>query len=268
MRPPSLLPDTTVPAVRALSQDVSSAENLDGAPAAPPVKRPPLPMMPMPPTQPVERAARPIPQAPVDAASAEVLWNAFCEGADISMEVPQGLNPDLMRIIGELLRHAVDGTLKLVASRTAAKQELQAQVTTLQRRNNNPLKFSSHAGIAIDRLLQPPSGGFMAGPAAFNEVMDDLLGHANGTMAGMHAALAGVLEQFEPDQLESQLGRHGVLDTLVPMNRRAKLWELYLEHYKRIRRDAEDNFHERFGKAFMRAYAEELARLDKNRSAS
>ena len=272
MEPPAAVPGSGRDPAFEPTQPVPRAAPDEAAASAPPVpSRPPLPLMPMPPVRsetPAMPAARPLVRPPVDAASAEVLWQAFCEGADIELQVPQGLNPDLMRIIGELLRHAVDGTLKLVASRSAAKQELRADLTTLQRRHNNPLKFSSDARVAIDRLLQPPSRDFIAGPAAFNEVMDDLLGHANGTAAGLHAALDAVLAQFEPGRLESQLGAQGVLDALLPMHRRAKLWELYLQHFKRLQHQAEDNYHEVFGAAFMRAYAEELARLEAARSAA
>ena len=192
------------------------------------------------------------------------LWAAFCAGAGVSIPLPQGLNPDLMRVIGQVLRHSVDGTLKLVAVRATAKQELRAQVTTIQSRNNNPLKFSPDGGAAIEQLLQPPMRGFMAGPQAVNDVMDDLLGHAIGTMAGMRAALAGVLGRFEPGQLEAKLGAGGMMDTLVPMHRRAKLWELYLQHFKRIQGDAEEDFHELFGKAFIRAYEDQLDRLNRH----
>lgn len=213
-------------------------------------------------------AATPAPAAATAAdggagpASADALWAAFCEGAGINLTPPQGLNPALMRVIGEVLRHSVDGTLKLVAVRAAAKQELRAQVTTIQSRNNNPLKFSPDAGAAIEQLLQPPMRGFMVGPQAVNDAMDDLLGHAIGTMAGMRAALEGVLSRFEPGQLESKLGSGGVMDTLLPMHRRARLWELYLQHFKRIQGDAEEDFHELFGKAFIRAYEDQLDRLD------
>jgi FHA domain-containing protein len=197
-----------------------------------------------------------------DATDPEALWAAFCEGAGISLRPPQGLNPALMKIIGQVLAHSIDGTLKLVAVRAAAKQELRADVTMIQARNNNPLKFSPDAGAAIQQLLQPPMRGFMVGPAAVSEVMDDLLGHAIGTMAGMRAALEGVLARFEPSQLEGKLAGNSVLDAVLPMNRRAKLWELYLQHYQRIHDEAQDDFHDLFGKAFIAAYEEQLDRLD------
>ncbi|MBC7954634.1 MAG: type VI secretion system-associated FHA domain protein TagH, partial [Cytophagales bacterium] len=223
----------------------------------------PAPFDALPPASP---AAAPVP-APANA-STEALWAAFCEGAGVNIKLPQGLTPELMKVLGQVLHHSIDGTIKLVAVRAAAKQELKADVTTIQARNNNPLKFSPDAGAAIEQLLQPPMRGFMMGPVAVNDVMDDLLGHAIGTMAGMRAALTGVLDRFEPGKLEGKLAGNSVLDSVLPMNRRAKLWELYLQHFKRIRDDAQDDFHDLFGKAFIEAYEEQLDRLDASRHPS
>ncbi|HET7795831.1 MAG TPA: type VI secretion system-associated FHA domain protein TagH [Rhizobacter sp.] len=218
------------------------------------------------PARPVfDSAPAPLDALPSSSAAADPLWAAFCEGAGVNIKLPQGLTPELMKVIGQVLHHSIDGTIKLVAVRAAAKQELKADVTTIQARNNNPLKFSPDAGVAIEQLLQPPMRGFMMGPAAVNDVMDDLLGHAIGTMAGMRAALAGVLDRFEPARLEGKLAGNSVLDSVLPMNRRSKLWELYLQHYKRIRDDAQDDFHDLFGKAFIDAYEEQLDRLDASR---
>jgi FHA domain-containing protein len=261
--------ETTMPAMRVtrpLPGDDDDPEVSAPMPLTPLVAPTPPAHARMPTTLPPAAPAAPV--APVTAgpaAAPDALWAAFCEGAGIQMKLPQGLNPEQMRMIGQVLRHSVDGTLKLVAVRAAAKQELRAQVTTIQSRNNNPLKFSPDAGAAIEQLLQPPMRGFMVGPQAVNDVMDDLLGHAIGTMAGMRAALEGVLSRFEPGQLENKLGAGGMMDTLLPMNRRAKLWELYLQHFKRIQGDAEEDFHELFGKAFVRAYEDQLDRLDSAR---
>jgi FHA domain-containing protein len=164
-----------------------------------------------------------------------------------------------------MLHHCIDGTVRLVAARTATKMELHAQVTMIQPRNNNPLKFSPDARVALEQLLQPPLRGFLPGPAAVEQAMDDLVGHAFGTMAGMRAALDGVLERFSPDQLEAKLVRQSVLDSLLPMHRRARLWELYLQHFQSVREDAREDFHSLFGKAFLQAYEEQLDRLDASR---
>ena len=199
------------------------------------------------------------------ASDTAALWAAFCEGAGVRFSPPQGLNPELMRVIGQLLRNAVDGSLKLVAARAATKTEMRAEVTVIQAKRNNPLKFSPDTQSAMEQLLQPPLRGFLSGPDAVSDAMDDLLGHTIGTMVGMRAALEGVLSRFEPSQLEAKLVGHSMLDSLLPMNRRAKLWELYLQHYEAVRSEAQDDFHNLFGRAFLQAYEEQLDRLEAER---
>lgn len=237
----------------------------------PPVEAPiPIPtptpvLTPLPPRAPLAHpAAAPAgPSAPPDAhaAGAEALWRAFCEGSGAHFDPPQGLNPELMRVIGSLLRASVEGMVQLVAIRAATKHELRAEMTMIQARNNNPLKFSPDAQAALEQLLQPPMRGFMAGPAAVHDAMNDLVGHTIGTMAGMRAALEGVLQRFQPSVLEGKLVGSSVFDTLLPMNRRARLWELYLQHFESIRGEAQEDFHTLFGKAFVAAYEQQLDRL-------
>jgi FHA domain-containing protein len=206
--------------------------------------------------------AAPVPATMTGASGAvDPLWAAFCEGAGIRVDLPQGLNPDQMRMIGKVLREATEGALRLMAVRATAKTELRAAVTTIRARNNNPLKFSPNAQAALEQLLQPPLRGFMAGPLAMQDAMHDLVGHSIGTMAGMRAALAGVLGRFEPGELESKLVGKSVMDSLLPMNRKAKLWDLYLQHFGSIRDDAQDDFHNLFGAAFVAAYEDQLDRL-------
>jgi FHA domain-containing protein len=196
---------------------------------------------------------------------AAALWRAFCEGAGVKVEPPEGVTPELMRLAGTLLRSTIEGTLQLIAMRSATRHELRANVTMIQARNNNPLKFSPDAQAALEQLLQPPLRGFMAGPAAVTEAMDDLVGHAIGTMAGTRSALEGVLARFAPQALEGKLVGKTVLDSLLPMAHRAKLWELYLQHYEGIREEAQEDFHALFGKAFVEAYQQQLEQLRRER---
>ncbi|MDP3822225.1 MAG: type VI secretion system-associated FHA domain protein TagH [Burkholderiales bacterium] len=210
-------------------------------------------------------AAAPVAAPARSAASAghppDALWAAFCEGAGVDVALPQGLSPEQMRMLGTTLRESVEGTLRLMAVRATAKTELRAAVTTIRARNNNPLKFSPSAEAALGQLLQPPLRGFMAGPVAMQDAMHDLVGHSIGTMAGMRAALAGVLARFEPGQLEAKLAGKSMLDSLMPGGRKAKLWDLYLQHFESIRNDAHDDFHNLFGAAFVAAYEEQLDQL-------
>ena len=207
------------------------------------------------------------PDAPDAADAAAALWQAFCDGAGIRLPLPPGSGPERMRAIGHVLRSAVDGTLQLMAVRASTKHEMRAAVTQIQARSNNPLKFAPDAGVGIEQLVQPPTRGFLDGPAAMDDAMQDLVGHSIGTVTGMRAAIEGMLDRFDPAALEKKLTGGSVLDSLLPMNRRSRLWDLYVQHHKAIREEAQDDFHTLFGKAFVAAYEQQVLRL-KNRSPS
>lgn len=130
-------------------------------------------------------------------------------------------------------------------------------------RENNPLKFSPSAEAALQHLLSPPMRGFMPPGPAMRDAFDDLRAHQFGFIAGMRAALAGVLQRFRPTELEGRLTQRSGLKSLLPGSRKAAMWDVFTEHYAQISRDAEDDFHSLFGKAFLQAYEEHIAQLRK-----
>ena len=215
------------------------------------------------PASPDQPAAMPV-QAEAPHAAARTheteLWAAFCAGAGVSVEAPP--TPEVMRVVGSLLRNAIEGTLRLMEVRRMTKHELRAQVTVIKSRDNNPLKFSPDAQVALDQLLKPPVRGFLPGPAAMTDAMHDLVGHSIGTMAGTRAALEGVLDRFAPGELEAKLEGRSVLDSVFPAKRQARLWNLYLQKFEAIRGEAKDDFDSLFGKAFVAAYEQQLDRLE------
>jgi FHA domain-containing protein len=73
-----------------------------------------------------------------------------------------------------------------------------------------------------------------------------------------------VLERFDPAHLECRLTQKTVVDALLPINRKAKLWDLFAERYKDISREAEEDFHVLFGKEFLRAYEAQIAKLEQD----
>jgi FHA domain-containing protein len=97
------------------------------------------------------------------------------------------------------------------------------------------------------------------------DAMHDLVGHSIGTMAGTRAALEGVLYRFAPSELESKLAGRSMLDSVLPMKRKARLWGLYLEKFEAIRAEAKDDFDTLFGKAFVDAYEQQLERLEREK---
>jgi len=211
------------------------------------------------------RAAAPLaPVAPAaGAGSAEALWQAFCQGAGVNLPMPADPAQAAARLhqVGLVLRAAVEGTRELMAVRASTKYEMRAAVTQIMAKSNNPLKFAPDTRTGVEQLVQPATRGFLEGPAAMDDAMRDLVGHSIGTVAGMRAAIEGMLDRFDPAALEKTLGAGSMLDSLVPLNRKARLWELYLQRYRGIKEEAQEDFHALFGKAFVAAYEQQVARL-------
>jgi predicted component of type VI protein secretion system len=80
------------------------------------------------------------------------------------------------------------------------------------------------------------------------------LWHPLGVEAGMRAALEAVLDRFDPTTLEATLGERSLLESLQPMRHKARLWQLYLEHFRSLRRETQEDFQHSVGNAFREAY--------------
>jgi FHA domain-containing protein len=200
---------------------------------------------------------------PASSAAPDELLRAFLSGCGVSDLRPEGgLTPELMKLIGELLRESTRGTLDLLLARALTKREVRAQATVIVARENNPLKFSPNVEAALTNLLAAQGKGFMTPVDAMRDAYNDLRSHQFGFMAGMRAALAGVLTRFDPAQLEQRLTGKSMLSSILPSGRRAKLWELYEQLYRDISREAEDDFQALFGKEFLRAYEAQIDKLE------
>jgi FHA domain-containing protein len=197
------------------------------------------------------------------------LLHAFLSGAGVpDLAIPAGLTPQFMETLGRLLRESTQGTLDLLLARMLTKREVRADLTMIAPRENNPLKFSPSVEVALAHLLSPQGRGFMPPLQAMKDANDDLRSHQFGFMAGMRAALAGVLERFDPVQLEKRITQKTMMDSLLPINRRAKLWDLFAERYREISFEAEEDFHMLFGKEFLRAYEAQIAKLEQDDKSS
>ncbi len=210
-------------------------------------------------------ALPPVGTLPPGADVAELLV-ALREGLNLPNLKLDALTPELMRLIGSLLHESARGTVDLLVARAALKREVRAEATMIMVRENNPLKFSPSAEAALQHLLSPSVRGFMAPGPAMRDAYDDLRAHQFGFIAGMRAALDGVLQRFKPAELEGRLTQRSGLRSLLPGSRKAAMWDVFIEHYAQIGREAEDDFHTLFGKAFLQAYEEHIAQLKKDPS--
>ncbi len=200
--------------------------------------------------------------APGPASAPDLLLQAFLRGANLPPSaLPNGLTPEIMALIGSVLRSATAGAVDMLAARTATKLEVQASVTIISSQGNNPLKFLPNGDAALLQLLSKKMPGFMRADEAMKDAFDDLRAHEVGVIAGTRAALAEVLGKFDPAILGERLTSGSFLENFLPSVRKTKLWDIYLERYAQIRREAEDDFQSIFGRAFVQAYERETARM-------
>lgn len=208
-------------------------------------------------------------------ADTQALLQAFLRGLDAPSVRLDALTPAAMQQIGALLHEATQGTLDLLVARAVTKRELHSEATMIVATGNNPLKFSPNVETALAHLLHPPTRGFMEGSAALRDAYEDLRAHQVGFVTGMRAALDGVFERFEPSRIEARFTQHSMLDALFAQRaqragharraRRARCWDLFVEQYTQLSREATDDFHALFGKAFVTAYEEQIDRLKKKK---
>lgn len=225
-------------------------------PAAPAPRAAPRPA-------PVTPAPAPRPRASGPGAPSSDLLEAFMAGLNSPDLVIDELTPELMHKIGSLMHEATAGTIALLGARGTVKREMRADVTMIASGRNNPLKFSPDARLALRYLFGPPMPGFMDASEAMQDAYADLRAHEFGFMAGLRAALTGVLKRFEPEQLEGRIPEKGGLNALLPANRKAKLWDLFSELYRQLTIEAEEDFHALFGREFLRAYEEHVAAIER-----
>jgi FHA domain-containing protein len=211
--------------------------------------------------------AGPVGTSGASGADIAALTAALREGLGVHNMAPDAivLTPVFMRLLGRLVHEATRGTVDLLVARAALKREIRAEVTMIVTRENNPLKFSPSAEVALGHLLSPPARGFMESDKAMRDAYDDLRAHQFGFLAGMRAALEGILKRFDPAVLEGRLTEKSFLSSILPAKRKAQMWDVFNELYAQISSEASDDFHELFGKEFLRAYNEYIDQLAKDR---
>jgi FHA domain-containing protein len=205
--------------------------------------------------------AAPAPLRATGSSTEEELLAAFLRGAKTTINMPTQLTPQLMEVLGSLIYQSSHGMLQLLMSRQEFKRGFQSEMTMIMTEANNPLKFSPTAEIAVSHLLSPKTRGFMDGEQAMINAYADLRAHQFGVMVGMKAALEHVIAQFEPSKLESKLTEKSKLDAIFSASRKAKLWDQFCQLYSGIASDATEDFHTLFGKAFSKAYDEQMNRF-------
>lgn len=204
-------------------------------------------------------AAVPPPQPP--AGGADAVLQALLRGMGVPGLRPAGTPEETAELAGAILREAIAGTMSVLLARAMTKRENRLDMTVLGVGANNPLKFFPDAESALAQLLTGAMAGYMTPVRSVANAFDDLRAHELAMVAGMRAALAGVLARVDPALIEARVEPDGVFDRMLATKRKAKMWDAMVALYGDIVREADDDFGHLFGDRFAEAYAEQVERL-------
>jgi type VI secretion system FHA domain protein len=195
------------------------------------------------------------PQTPSDVSRDRALQWALVKGLGVSqLELPRGLDAQFMEDVGRLLRTMTECTVDLLRLRARAKSSVHAEMTIIGQREVNPLKSAWDVDVALRHLLAPERADLLGPVQAVTDAYDDLRAHDRGLAAGIDAALHSLLERFSPDAFHRRVEAKGALDRLLPAHRKAREWDLLLELYEDIAKDAQEDFWSVFERELRRAY--------------
>lgn len=237
------------------TDDRSAASETSASVPAKPISTPP----PLPPSA--------FPQAPLTPApNDEDPVTAFLAGLGYNEASPA---PEdvfrLMQTSGALLRVMIEGLMAVMRSRASFKSELRIEMTMIRSVENNPFKFSASADDALSSLLFRRTKGFLPPIQAAKETLDDIQAHEMAMIAGLRAAIRAVLARLDPNEIEHRFRKDSVVDSLLPMAKKAKCWDRFADIYADIAADTADDFLNLFGDVFTRAYEEQARQLKESR---
>ncbi|SEN08342.1 FHA domain protein [Duganella sp. CF517] len=253
-------PGAAPPAAAAWSASPAVASPAS-AQAAPPQPSPPA-MHAAPPQQaPVQALPQAAPAPVPRSADGNAVLQALLEGLGLPHLRSSHTPEQLAHLVGEMLRAATAGTMDVLMARTLTKRESHIDMTMIAPRANNPLKFFPDADSALTQMLGAQISGYLPPLPAIGGAFDDLKAHELAVIAGMRAALAAVVQRFDPARIEQRLAEPGRLDKLLPASRKARMWDRLVELYGELARDADDDLQRLFGEKFSGAYAQQVERL-------
>ena len=195
-----------------------------------------------------------------DAVAAD-LFDSFLDGLGISQADlhPSVKRPELMMTAGLVLREFVEGSIKLLGSRSSLKNAFRLDQTTALPRHNNPLKFSENAGDLIKQLLVGDEGDYLGPRNAVREVCQDLLNHQNAILDAMSSAVDEFAGRFDPNELQEDFDQTLGEGKLFKSRNKSQYWDLYCDLYVFVTEKDGDRFPQAFGEEFVRAYERQVA---------
>lgn len=213
---------------------------------------------------PIESRDQPAPRA-VDPAVAipdgRALAEAFLRGAKLPAKTRLDDPVAFLENQGVLFRLLIDGLVSALRARNIFKEAMKLGNTYVAVKDNNPLKFAPTAKKAMSMLIEPEEG-YLRADDAIEQAFADLQHHNLALLAGMEAAIHGLVQRLDPKTIERSVPDAkkkglGQLVNAAP----ARAWQDYRREYDKLMADLEENLNAVIGRDFLPAYMAELHRL-------
>ena len=207
------------------------------------------------------------------------LLEAFQDGAAVQLELPSGLRPDFMRTLGLMLRTLVGGMHRLGSQSMRLRDDPAGEKPNPLSRHIDPIRSATEQTRVLATLPKPGAIGTDDPQTRIQEMIDDLITRIDAMRTAIDAAVEHIEAKLAPLAVEARLEASLFLDELLPMRRKARLWDLYrsthsLERGRGAptarpdrasdadgeRSGAVSGVRDLFNQAFTRAYEAELAR--------
>jgi type VI secretion system FHA domain protein len=203
------------------------------------------------------RPSQPVPASRTGTDSGDLAQ--LLRGAGIDPAILE-LSPEVPRHLGEILRIVVEGTMDVLRARAEIKEQFRLAGTRVQRKDNNPLKFSADVNDAMHNLLVKRSEAYLPPVEAFETAFEEIRRHQLAMLQGLRVAFDQLVRRLDPKKLASDVDQQGKSGILIG-NPRARYWDAYESLMKDLAKAPDDRFRQLFGDAFGRAYEQQLAQL-------
>ncbi|MFT6986126.1 MAG: type VI secretion system protein [Psychromonas sp.] len=167
---------------------------------------------------------------------------------------------EINETVGLLMRETMQGMMQVLKFRKKIKEEFRINVTTIQSIENNPLKFSANIEDAMENMFIKENNAYKAPVDAVKEGFQGIAEHQVAVVAGMQAAFRGMIERFNPTNLESRFEKYKSL-SLLSIGNKSKRWNAYKEYHRGLVDNLDDSFQHLFGYDFVQAYEDQMQRL-------
>jgi type VI secretion system protein len=195
----------------------------------------------------------------VSTGKATQMLEPFFRGAGMkSQRIDQQQADAMLLCLGQLMREMIVGIGEILHQRAEQKNALRLPNTTIQPRNNNPLKFSAGVEETLLNLLLRDSKEYLLPVEAVREAFGDIKQHQFLLLKALRAALDGYVGRLDPEDLEHKFSR-GKSGMLLNAANKLKYWDLYKDLYQLVSSHPPGEFPMQFLDDFAHAYEQEIA---------